>query len=161
VENPQASVILTNEANKFAESPFEKSVQADLIREGYKIIPQWKVGAYRIDIVVVGNDKKIAVECDGEKFHSHDKLEEDIYRQTTLERLGWQFIRIRGSEYYKNPILSMNKVFAKLEVLGVEKLGGVNSQPSEERATDQGKDNVLRRAFEIREEWKAKKDQSV
>lgn len=161
VENPQASEILTNEANKFAESPFEKSVQADLIREGYKIIPQWKVGAYRIDMVVVGNDKKIAVECDGEKFHSHDKLEEDIYRQATLERLGWQFIRIRGSEYYKNPILSMNKVFAKLEVLGVEKLGGVNSQPSEERSTDQGKDNVLRRAFEIREEWKAKKDPRV
>ena len=40
-------------------------------------------------------------------------------RQTILERLGWQFIRIRGSEYYRDPGKCMNRVCRELEDRGI------------------------------------------
>lgn len=98
-----------------SESPFEKAVAKSLITAGFHIVQQWEVGPYRIDIVVITGNKKIAVECDGEQFHSgDDKIIADMERQTILERIGWRFIRIRGSEYYRNPDAAMRRVFNDL-----------------------------------------------
>ena len=37
---------------KTAESDFEKQVIHTLLNKGYKVFPQWKIGEYRIDMVV-------------------------------------------------------------------------------------------------------------
>lgn len=104
-----------------AESPFELAVASKLINRGYHIEQQWKVGAYRLDIVVVCGTKKVAVECDGERWHSGEaKIREDMERQTILERLEWRFIRIRGSEYYRNPEKAIDRVIAELLTFGIE-----------------------------------------
>ena len=97
-----------------SESPFEMEVMKYLLAENYKIIPQYKVGAYRIDMVIQYHDKKVALECDGEKFHDEDQLKDDLARQAILERLGWRFIRIRGSTYYLNPGHTMKCVVEML-----------------------------------------------
>lgn len=73
-----------------ADSEFEKMVAARLIEVEYFVKPQWRVGYYRIDLVVQGNGKKIAVECDGDRYHPIDKLPEDMARQTVLERLAFE-----------------------------------------------------------------------
>lgn len=78
------------------ESDFEKRVLRYLIDAGYTIVkPQYWVGAYRLEFAIRQGSLKVAIECDGEQFHGSDKLDEDIARQATLERLGWRFIRIR------------------------------------------------------------------
>lgn len=41
-------------------------------------------------------------------------LEEDINRQSILERLGWRFIRIRGSEFFSDESGSMKRIIQKL-----------------------------------------------
>jgi hypothetical protein len=41
-------------------------------------------------------------------------------RQTILERLGWRFIRIRGSEYFRNPEKTMERVIQELSNYGIE-----------------------------------------
>ena len=57
----------------------------------------------------------------GERYHSgEDKIREDMERQTILERLGWRFIRIRGSEYYRNPEKTMERVITALTDAGIE-----------------------------------------
>jgi hypothetical protein len=48
-----------------------------------------------------------------------DKLAEDIERQTILERLGWQFVRIRGSAFYRNSENAMKPVFQRLKELEI------------------------------------------
>lgn len=104
-----------------AESPFEAAVAKYLAVRGYHLVQQWEVGAYRLDMVVVCGKKKIVIECDGERYHSgEDKIREDMERQTILERLGWQFIRIRGSEYYRNPEKTMERVVIALTEEGIE-----------------------------------------
>lgn len=123
--NPNS--ILTNNAKteKESESPFEEAVAKALFARGYKLVQQWKVGSYRLDMVVVFGKKKIAIECDGERWHSGDnKIREDMERQTILERLGWQFIRIRGSEYYSNPENTMQRVVEELNNYGIEPNNG-------------------------------------
>src|SRR5690606_31769057 len=69
------------------------------------VIPQYEVakGRYRIDLVaILNNGIKIAIECDGDKYHDSEHLQSDLMRQRVLERCGWQFFRIRGFEYYSN-----------------------------------------------------------
>lgn len=41
-------------------------------------------------------------------------------RQTILERLGWRFIRIRGSEYFRNPEETIERVVKELSAYGIE-----------------------------------------
>ena len=88
------------------ESWFEVDVYNDILTHDYdKVIPQYEVaqGRYRIDLVVIlSNGIKIAVECDGDKYHGAEQFQDDIMRQKVLERCGWQFFRVRGSEYYSN-----------------------------------------------------------
>lgn len=102
-----------------AESPFETEVMQYLLNKQYKIISQFKVGAYRIDMVIQYGDKKVALECDGERFHTDEHLDSDLARQAILERLGWRFIRIRGGAYYRNPEETMNEVVDLLEKYGI------------------------------------------
>lgn len=102
-----------------SESPFEMEVMQYLLNKNYKVIPQYKVGAYRIDMVIQYGDKRVALECDGERFHTVDNLSDDLARQAILERLGWRFIRIRGSAYYRDPEQTMKQVIESLTKLGI------------------------------------------
>lgn len=104
-----------------AESPFEKEVANALMSRGYHIVPQYSVGAYRIDFVVMYHGKKVALECDGERYHCREEdIRSDMERQQILERLGWRFVRLRGGEYYRNKEKAINRVVAYLTELGVK-----------------------------------------
>jgi len=72
------------EVSRRVESEFEKQVLRKLIQAGYRVVPQWHVGAYRIDLVVEGDGKRLAVECDGDRWHPVEKLAEDMARQAIL-----------------------------------------------------------------------------
>lgn len=87
------------------ESWFEVDIYNDIVERKYKVIPQYEVakGKYRIDLVsILANGVKIAIECDGDKYHGPEQFHNDLLRQKNLERCGWQFFRVRGSEYYSN-----------------------------------------------------------
>ena len=119
--NPAAFENTNEEIEKKSESPFEASVARTLTSRGYHLIQQWEVGAYRLDMVAVCGKKCVAIECDGERWHSGEaKIREDMERQTILERIGWRFIRIRGSEYYRNPDATMERVISELGVYGID-----------------------------------------
>lgn len=113
-----------------AESPFEEAVAKALVAKGYHVVQQWPVGSYRIDMVISDEQGRVALECDGERWHSGDtKIREDMERQTILERLGWRFIRLRGSEYFSNPEKAMQSVFDNLTKLGIQPIvGSVDKQ---------------------------------
>jgi hypothetical protein len=102
------------------------------------------------------------LECDGERWH-YDKVEEDLARQALLERLGWTFVRIRGSTFYRDRSphreQAMKPVFDKLQEFGIEPFTQKESEPSEmvhdlleaikRRASEikvRGQDDVVRQA---------------
>lgn len=165
-DNPHALQQEYERIESNAESPFEEAVAKSLVKKGYHVVQQWAVGSYRIDMVVSDNKGRVALECDGECWHSGGaKIREDMERQTILERLGWRFIRLRGSEYYSNPEKAMQRIFDNLTELGIQPItdGGVaQSQESTlllERvkqgcwkflhpAVDVGKDAILPKSKE-------------
>ena len=151
VEDPAHLMRVLEEKSKRAESAFEREVLKRLVLAGYRVTPQWRVGAYRIDLVVEANDKRLAVECDGDRYHPLEKLGEDMERQAILERMGWTFSRIRGSEFFRDADRALAPVFNKLKSLEILPLGEVkqNEPSSSNELTAQ----VIRRADELRAGW--------
>lgn len=100
------------------ESPFEEAVFKRITERGHKVETQVKVGShatYRIDLVVHGIDSKLAVECDGDRWHGPERFEADMARQRDLERVGWEFVRIAGSAFYRDPDAALEPLWAALE----------------------------------------------
>ncbi|OQY01264.1 MAG: hypothetical protein B6I26_05255 [Desulfobacteraceae bacterium 4572_130] len=58
-------------------------------------------------VMLLPDGTKIAIECDGDKWHGAEQYQNDLMRQKVLERCGWQFFRIRGYEYYTNRIKAL------------------------------------------------------
>ncbi|MBS0655196.1 MAG: DUF559 domain-containing protein, partial [Verrucomicrobia bacterium] len=121
--NPSSAIDGIQSETAKADSIFEVRVMEMLSQQGYRVKAQWKVGYFRIDIVVEGTKKRLAVECDGDRWHGPEKRDEDLERQAVLERLGWKFVRIRGTCFFLDPIKAMKPVFATLEEMGIERLG--------------------------------------
>ena len=119
VSSPKEMSLIEKIENN-SESVFEKNVAEYLVSKGYNIRQQWEVGAYRVDMIAIFQDKKIIIECDGEKWHStEEQIRQDMERQNVLERCGWEFIRIRGSRYFKNPEIVMKEVIEELNQKGI------------------------------------------
>ncbi|MBK0384517.1 AAA family ATPase [Pedobacter sp. SD-b] len=105
------------------ESWFEVDVFNDIVSNSYSVIPQYEVakGRYRIDLVtLLGNGIKIAIECDGDKFHGAEQFQNDLMRQKVLERCGWQFFRVRGGEYYSNRKKAMQPLWKLLKANDIQ-----------------------------------------
>ena len=109
-----------------------------------------------IDLVVEGGGgKRVAIQCDGDRHQAMEDLPEVMERQLTLERLGWTFIRIRASEFIRDPETGLKKLFARLKALAIDAIGPAT--PEETAATNRGKElkeKVLKRAEQIRRAWK-------
>lgn len=106
------------------ESPFEREMYDELTQRGYWITPQVRVGQYRIDMVVEGhNDARLAVECDGDRYHGADKWADDMQRQRVLERAGWVFWRCFASAFIRRRKDMMDDLVRTLAERGIEPIG--------------------------------------
>jgi very-short-patch-repair endonuclease len=108
------------------ESGFERDVYSELTRRGYRVIPQVKTGAYRIDMVVEGaGDVRLAIECDGDEYHGPDKWAHDMNRQRILERAGWVFWRCFASTWTLRKDEVVYELCERLNMMGIEPLGAL------------------------------------
>lgn len=154
-EDPYALLRTMEKGEQRTQSEFEKLVLRSLVQSGYRVVPQWKVGYYRIDLVVEGGGKRLAIECDGDRYHPIEKLSEDMVRQAILERLGWSFVRIRGSHFFRDPDSAMEPVFRRLEVLGISAEGQLAENEKSDTGIHELKERIIRRAEELRRQWQA------
>ena len=118
----QNRIPFTREKEKLrdlCESDFEKAAYDWLTNCGYRVTPQVNVGTKRIDLVVEGINTRLAVECDGDKWHPPEKWWEDRIRQRQLERAGWTFFRVWGSAFYRDPDSAMSPILPMLEELQI------------------------------------------
>ncbi|MHB8159292.1 MAG: AAA domain-containing protein [Thermoleophilia bacterium] len=132
--NP-AREVATEEDQRF-DSEFERDVFGIIKDRGYHVRTQVCIGdptshRYRIDLVVEGMQGRLAVECDGEQWHGPERYDQDMARQRDLERAGWQFVRIRGGDFYRDRSVSMEPLWKELERLGIKPGGidGVTAEP--------------------------------
>ena len=101
-------------------SDFENEVARHLLEKNYTIKQKWRVGSYDIDMVAIYDDKKIAIECDGKTLnHTEEEVIANLEEQEILERCGWEFIRVRASEYFRNPEKAIKDLIIQLDDKGV------------------------------------------
>ncbi len=133
------------------DSWFEVDVYNDIVRKGLSVIPQYEVakGKYRIDLVALFPDgTKIAIECDGDKWHGSEQYQDDIMRQKVLERCGWQFFRVRGYEYYTNRIKALEPLWKMIPK--IEKKEPITNPEKENAPTiEVQQDQILHNSNEI------------
>lgn len=115
------------------ESKFERDTATRIHARGFRIYLQYEpfgTGGYRIDVVVEGARGRLAVECDGDYWHGADKWDADMVRQRQLERCGWVFWRLLGSEFNADPDGSMAHLWRKLEDMGILPGAATPPEPS-------------------------------
>jgi very-short-patch-repair endonuclease len=109
------------------ESWFEVDVFLEIVRRGYRVLPQYELAGYRIDLLVEGMKGRLAVECDGDVWHGADRYEQDMARQRILERCGLRFWRVRGSTFCRSPSLAVQRLCETLDALGITAWSGSRS----------------------------------
>jgi very-short-patch-repair endonuclease len=153
-ENPEARRQLAQRPAPANDSELLRLVHNRLFDAGYRVLPNWRVGYYTIDLVVGDASERLAIECDGDRPRTLDKLREDVTRQAILERLGWTFVRVRASEFYRAPERTMEALLARLGELHIKPVSREASDAA--TAAEKGAEllaRVLARAAELRAQW--------
>jgi very-short-patch-repair endonuclease len=118
---------------EMAPSPFDSWFEVDvylrIADRGFRVIPQYKAGRKRIDLVVEGRSR-LAIECDGDRFHTDENFDDDMSRQRQLERANWRFWRVRGSEFYRDPDVALAPLWVRLTELGIEPMPATDGSGS-------------------------------
>jgi very-short-patch-repair endonuclease len=106
------------------ESGLEFEMFDELVQRGFRVEPQVPCGGYRIDFVVEGNEgRRMAIECDGDRFHGPGQWQNDMVRQRVLERAGWTFWRCFASSFVRRRDAVLADLMQTLQKLGIEPLG--------------------------------------
>ncbi|SEP05844.1 Part of AAA domain-containing protein [Actinacidiphila rubida] len=104
------------------DSLFEQQVYLAIKKRGYHVVPQFPAGSKRIDLVVVGAQGRLAVECDGDPFHhaTREQIESDQRRDRELQRVGWKFWRVRDSDFRFDPGAALEDLWSELDRQGIK-----------------------------------------
>ncbi|WP_276166453.1 AAA domain-containing protein [Zobellia alginiliquefaciens] len=115
------------------DSWFEYDVASLLFEKGYQfILPQYQIKKkelfhnarlgketyvhFILDLVVYNNGTPLAIECDGDIYHSSiEDVAYDIERQEFLERIGWKIHRITYSSFRIDPEGELEKLITFIE----------------------------------------------
>lgn len=87
------------------DSSFEQEVYDEICKfiDSKLIIPQYKIGGYRLDFLININGHKIALECDGKAYHSTPQAyAADMNRQKQIEQFGYEFYRIWSTNWFED-----------------------------------------------------------
>jgi very-short-patch-repair endonuclease len=137
-ENPMPLIAQrANEELDVCESEFERELMRRLLERGYRV--QGQVGSlgFRIDMVVDdGKGRRLAVECDGDRFHGPEQWRQDMRRQRVLERVGWRFWRCFASSFYRDPDGVTSELFDMLTRMGIEPVGNMERKSSSRQYTE-------------------------
>lgn len=122
---------LAGERRARCESPFEIEMYDLLVERGYRVDTQVAVGTKRIDMVVEGaDDRRLAIECDGDRYHGPEQWPDDMARQRMLERAGWTIWRCFASRFVRERQAVIDELVAVLAARGIHPETGDALPPS-------------------------------
>ena len=130
-------------------SEFENEIIKYLLEKNYTVKQQLRVGSYDIDIVAIYGNKKIIIECDGKNSNcSQEEIIINLAEEEVLERCGWEFIRVRASQYFRNPDKAMKELILQLEDKGIYPNNKENHSNENELLN-----NIKSKALELMEKY--------
>src|SRR5690242_343086 len=100
------------------DSEFEAEVAAALRARAALVIHQYPACGFHIDLVCEKDDARVAVECDGERYHLDEHGQpriEDLEREAILRRASWHIVRIPYRKWLNDRDAAIACVFDALE----------------------------------------------
>lgn len=98
------------EINSFELDPeFDHEARQPVIGHGVSVSPQYKIGNYRVDFLLVNKthltERSVVVELDGHEFHDKNKAQRayEKARDRFLVRSGYRVLHFTGSEVVADP----------------------------------------------------------
>lgn len=131
------------------DSWFEVDVALKLLRRDYNVYAQHEVAGKFIDLVVEGGKARLAVECDGDRWHGADNYEADMERQRRLERCGWAFFRVREAAFYADKEEALRGLWDVLEERGIHP---ASAQPPNEVESEEDPEEEVETTDDIEED---------
>lgn len=108
------------------DSGFEREVLGRLLEANYRVHPQVKAGGFSIDLVVEGHeDRRLAIELDGDQYHGPEVWDRDMARQAALERAGWTFWRVFGSQWNAQKEFWWKNLVETLDRMKIDPIGAI------------------------------------
>ena len=155
IEYVQSPHVLTAASDKEPGS-LEIAVAAALRAQGYSLRQHMLVGTMDLPLVVEGDGCRALLVTQGEHWvDSIQAAAEERYNQAILERLGWQFIRVRGSEWYLDPEAALQKLCGSLAEAGIKPQAEAAAPADSEAARTELLTYVRGAAEKIRAKWHA------
>ncbi|MDQ1295824.1 MAG: hypothetical protein QG608_3711 [Actinomycetota bacterium] len=134
-QSPALEDVSATELVEPFESLFEQRVFRAIRARGYHVVPQHPVGRRQLDLVVLGDGGRLAVECDGHRWPSSlSDTQADARRDCELRRMKWQVLRIRESEFEFDPDRELEPLWRRL----AERRIAPVTVPCPQDAADQG-----------------------
>ncbi len=99
------------------DSEFEAEVAAALRQRGLFVLHQYPACGFHIDLVCEREGARVAVECDGERYHLDEHGQprlEDLEREAILRRAGWRIARIPYRKWLRDPAREVSVVLEAL-----------------------------------------------
>lgn len=124
--------------------------------DGYRVVPRYLVGGHAIDVVVHGaGNARVGILCDGDRALPDHDMHGLLEHQMILERLGWKLIRLRASEYFRDPKKELERLRRRLGARGVKPIDGerARSKPRPGEPVQSLRERVIQRAESIRSRW--------
>jgi very-short-patch-repair endonuclease len=121
-----------------------------LTAHGYLVETQVHVGTYRIDLVVEGDDdRRLAIECDGDRYHGPEQWPYDMQRQRTLERAGWTVWRCFASTFVRDRETVFEELLTELSALKISPREGGKRSTTYTEFREWGFDHRSRDLLEV------------
>jgi len=153
-ERQSASAGAGRSSVKF-ESAFDKSLHEKLCELGYRVLPKYLIGEFEVDFLVQGDaGTKAIISCEGDRNVSEAAVLSKMERQVTLERLGWNILRLRASEFLADELRAMRRLTSKLSALNIEPAAGQDGPALPKAVREDLRDKILKRADMIRSRLK-------
>ena len=94
---------------KCSRSYIQKRLYDALKREGYKVKAEYETCGYQVDLVI--KKYRLAIECDGEAYHSSPKQKKlDRKKTAVLSKHGWKVMRFKGKQINKQLQKCINQI---------------------------------------------------
>jgi len=151
----KAAIVTGASSDEGIGSECAKLLHKRLRELGYRVLPKYRIGEFEVDFLIRGDaGTKAVISCEGDRIASEASVLAKMERQLTLERLGWEFIRMRASEYLADESRAMRRVVRKLSSLKIEPMSEAQAEASKRIVREDLRDKIFKRAEMIRSRWK-------
>jgi len=94
---------------------------------GHRVLPQSRIGNYRVDLLLPDFVQPVVIECDGERYHRGERADRDRAREKYLQERGFQIVRFSYTTFKAKPDSikhGLSEILSSAETVGLQLRAG-------------------------------------